>query len=60
MCVLTLSLPSEGVPPCGARVYSFFMGRHTAERGPANDLFMTTVVGTLLLLCVIILTLAAN
>jgi hypothetical protein len=36
------------------------MGRHTAERGPANDLFMTTVVGTLLLLCVIILTLAAN
>jgi len=41
-------------------VYSFFMGRHTAERGPANDLFMATVVAALLLLCVIILTLAAN
>jgi hypothetical protein len=36
------------------------MGRHAAERGPANDLFMATVVAALLLLCVIILTLAAN
>jgi len=36
------------------------MGRHTAERGPANDLFMATVLGALFLLCVIILTLAAN
>ena len=41
-------------------VYSFFMGRHTAERGPANDLFMATVLAALLLLCVIILALAAS
>jgi len=57
---LTISLPSGGVPPCGLRVYSFFMGRHTAERGPANDLFMATVVTALLLLFVIILALAMN
>jgi hypothetical protein len=36
------------------------MGRHATERGPANDLFMATVVITLLLLCVIILALAMN
>jgi hypothetical protein len=36
------------------------MGRHTTERGPANDLFMATVLAALLLLCVIILALAAN
>ncbi len=36
------------------------MGRHTAERGPANDMFMVTVVGALLLLWMIILALAAN
>jgi hypothetical protein len=41
-------------------VYSFFMGRHTAERGPANDLFMSAVVSALLLLCVVIFALAAN
>jgi hypothetical protein len=57
---LTVSLPSGGVPPRGAQVYSFFMGRHTAERGPANDLFMATILAALLLLSVIILTLAAN
>jgi len=57
---LTFSLPSGGVPPRGARVYRFFMGRHTAERGPANDLFMATVLGALLLLFVIVLALAAN
>jgi hypothetical protein len=36
------------------------MGRHTAERGPANDLFMTTVLAALLVLCVTILALAMN
>jgi hypothetical protein len=36
------------------------MGRHTAGRGPANDRFMVAVVGTLLVLCAIILALAAN
>jgi preprotein translocase subunit SecG len=36
------------------------MGRHTAERGPANDLFMATVLAALFLLCAIILALAAN
>ncbi len=36
------------------------MGRHTAERGPANDLFMATVLGALLLLFMIIMVLAAN
>jgi hypothetical protein len=36
------------------------MGRHAAERGPANDLFMATVLGALLLLFVIVLALAAN
>jgi hypothetical protein len=36
------------------------MGRHAAERGPANDMFMVTVVSALILLCVIILTLAGN
>jgi hypothetical protein len=36
------------------------MGRHTAERGPANDLYMAVVLSALLLLCTIILTLAAN
>lgn len=41
-------------------MYSFLMGRHTGERGPANDLFMATVLGALLLLCAIILALAAN
>ena len=60
LCVLTVSLPSAGVPPRGTQVYSFFMGRHTAERGPANDLFMATVLAALLLLCAIILTLAVN
>jgi hypothetical protein len=44
----------------GRLVYSFHMGRHTAERGPANDMFMATIVTALLLLCVIILALAAN
>jgi len=57
---LTFSLPSGGVPPRGPRVYSFLMGRHTAERGPANDLFMAMVVTALLLLCAIILALAMN
>jgi len=41
-------------------VYSFHMGRHTAERGPANDLFMVAVLSALLVLCAIILALAAN
>jgi hypothetical protein len=36
------------------------MGRHTAERGPANDLFMTAVLVALLLLFMIIMALAAN
>jgi len=36
------------------------MGRHAAERGPANDMFMVTVVSALILFCVIILTLAGN
>jgi len=36
------------------------MGRHTAERGPANDLFMATVVVALLLLFMIIMALAAS
>jgi hypothetical protein len=36
------------------------MGRHAAEHGPANDMFMATVVSALLLLCVIMLTLAGN
>jgi hypothetical protein len=36
------------------------MGRHTAERGPANDMFMVTVVSALVVLCLIILTLAGN
>jgi hypothetical protein len=35
------------------------MGRHAAERGPANDLFMAMVVSALLLLCMIILALAS-
>jgi hypothetical protein len=35
------------------------MGRHAAERGPANDLFMATVVSALLLLCTIVLALAS-
>jgi len=57
---LTFSLPSGGVPPRGSRVYSFLMGRHTAERGPANDLFMATILAALLLLCVATLALAMN
>jgi hypothetical protein len=36
------------------------MGRHQAERGPANDMFMVTVVCALLLLFVIIVALAAG
>ena len=36
------------------------MGRHAAERGPANDLFMATVLGALFLLFMIIMALAAN
>jgi hypothetical protein len=36
------------------------MGRHTAERGPANDLFMAVVLVALLLLFMIIMALAAN
>jgi hypothetical protein len=35
------------------------MGRHTAERGPANDLFMAVILSALLLLCAVILALAA-
>jgi len=57
---LTFSLPSGGLPPRGSRVYSFHMGRHTAERGPANDLFMVAVLSALLVLCAVILALAAN
>jgi hypothetical protein len=36
------------------------MGRHTAERGPANDSFMAAVVVALLLLFLIIMALAAS
>jgi hypothetical protein len=36
------------------------MGRHAAERGPANDMFMVTVVSSLLVLGMIMLTLAGN
>ena len=36
------------------------MGRHAADRGPANDVFMATVVSALLLLCMIMLALAGN
>jgi hypothetical protein len=36
------------------------MGRHAAERGPANDLFMVTVLSALLVLFMIILMLAAD
>ncbi len=36
------------------------MGRHATERGPANDLFMATVVVALLLLFMIIMALAAS
>jgi hypothetical protein len=36
-----------------------YMGRHAAERGPSNDVFMATVLSALLLLCVIILALAS-
>jgi hypothetical protein len=36
------------------------MGRHAAERGPANDMFMATVVSCLLVLGMIMLTLAGN
>jgi len=36
------------------------MGRHASERGPANDLFMAAVLGALLLLCTIVLALAAS
>jgi hypothetical protein len=35
------------------------MGRHTAERGPANDVFMAAVLGALLVLFMIIIALAA-
>jgi hypothetical protein len=35
------------------------MGRHAAERGPSNDVFMATVLSALLLLCMIILALAS-
>jgi hypothetical protein len=35
------------------------MGRHTAERGPANDLFMSAVLGALLLLLMIIMVAAS-
>jgi len=35
------------------------MGRHAAERGPATDLFMATVLSALLLLFMIIMALAA-
>jgi len=35
------------------------MGRHAAESGPSNDLFMATVLSALLLLFMIILTLAS-
>jgi hypothetical protein len=36
------------------------MGRHAAERGPANDWFMATVLSALLLLFMIIMALAAT
>ncbi len=36
------------------------MGRHAAERGPANDLFMAVVLSALLLLFAIILALSMN
>jgi hypothetical protein len=36
------------------------MGRHEAGRGPANDMFMVTVVSALLVLLAIILALAAG
>ncbi len=36
------------------------MGRHAAERGPANDLFMSVVLSALLLLFTIILALSMN
>jgi len=36
------------------------MGRHAAERGPANDLFMAVVLSALLLLFTIILALSMN
>jgi hypothetical protein len=35
------------------------MGRHAAERGPSNDVFMATVLSALLLLSMIIFTLAS-
>jgi hypothetical protein len=35
------------------------MGRHTAERAPANDLFMSAVLGALLLLLMIIMVAAS-
>jgi hypothetical protein len=35
------------------------MGRHAAERGPSNDVFMVTVLSALLLLSMIIFTLAS-
>ena len=59
-CVFNLFLPSGGFhwAPHGCRAW--VMGRHTADRGPANDAFMTTVVGALLLVVTIILMLAAN
>jgi uncharacterized integral membrane protein len=36
------------------------MGRHQAERAPANDMFMAVVVGALILLLVIVVALAAG
>jgi hypothetical protein len=36
------------------------MGRHAAERGPANDVFMATILAALLLLFMIIMALAAS
>jgi hypothetical protein len=36
------------------------MGRHAAERGPANDLFMAVVLSALFLLFAIILALSMN
>jgi len=36
------------------------MGRHEAGRGPANDMFMVTVVSALLVLLAIIVALAAG
>jgi hypothetical protein len=35
------------------------MGRHAGERGPANDVFMATVLSALFVVFVIILALAA-